>query len=344
MSVTTSLPGPLMVDIQGTQLTAEDRALLADPIVGSVILFTRNFIDRSQLCDLCADIRSVRRDLLIAADYEGGRVQRFRDGFTVIPPMAALGKAHARNPADACHQAGELGWLVARELAEVGIDLPLAPVADRDHGQSTVIGHRAFASEPAVIAALAQAYADGLEAGGSTATLKHFPGHGWVQADSHAELPVDERDRSALAADWQPFADLIDAGIASVMMAHVRYPAVDRAPASLSPVWIGHILREMLGFEGCVFCDDLSMGGAAAFGGYAERSRAALAAGCDVLPVCNDPDAARRVRDALRHVPDAGGARRQALADRVATNRRRAVADSGRAERARRIAADLGRA
>ncbi|RJS92112.1 beta-N-acetylhexosaminidase [Salinisphaera sp. Q1T1-3] len=331
-----------MVDVAGTSLTADDRELLADPTVGGVILFARNFADREQLAALTADMRVARPNLLIVADYEGGRVQRFTQGFTRIPPMAALGARHERDPAAARDAAHTLGWLVAFELADVGIDMPLAPVLDRDYGHSTVIGHRALARDPAAIAALGTAYAEGLAAGGSAATAKHFPGHGWVHADSHAELPVDTRDREALAADWAPFAALVSADIPSMMMAHVRYPAVDTTPASLSSVWIADMLRGELGFSGCVFCDDLSMGGPAAVGDYATRCRAALTAGCDYLPVCNDRASALIARDAVHDSRALGQPRRVALNARLAAHRERAVAaDDTRLADARRLAEEL---
>lgn len=334
-------PGPVLVDVAGTVLDDADRALIDHPAVGGVILFARNYESREQLAALVTAIRAVRDDLIIVADYEGGRVQRFIDGFTRIPPMAALGRYHARAPDDACHAANELGYLVAAELGAVGIDLPLAPVVDRDYGHSTVIGHRAFAGAPDTIASLAGAYANGLAVGGSAATLKHFPGHGWVRADSHAELPIDDRDRAALAIDWAPFAALVDAGVASVMMAHVHYPAVDSRPASLSSVWIEKILRGELGFAGCVFCDDLSMGGAVSFGDVATRCRAALAAGCDYLPVCNDRASARAACDAVLADREQGGSRRAALLAQLRAAQAETTPDETRLADARDVAARL---
>ena len=334
--------GPLIVDVASTTLTAEDRRLLAEPVVGGVILFTRNFESPRQLADLTADIKKTRAELIVMADYEGGRVQRFRDGFSVIPPMAELGRLYKRAAADALEAAGDLGLLVASELAAVGIDLPLAPIADRDYGQSTVIGHRAFSSNPDTIALLGRAYAEGLAEGGSLATAKHFPGHGWVAADSHAELPVDERSEAELAGDWQPFADLIAGDVASIMMAHVRYPAIDTAPASLSPIWIKQILRTRLGFAGCVFCDDLSMGGAAeAFGDVAARVQAALDAGCDFLPVCNDRDAAWQAVAGVAARLATGQACRNAFAARLGATRAAARVEPQRLARARETARRL---
>ena len=334
--------GPLIIDVAGTTLTAEDRCLLAKPAVGGVILFTRNFESRQQLADLTADIKKTRDELIVMADYEGGRVQRFRDGFSVIPPMAELGRLYTRSASEALQAAGDLGYLVASELAAVGIDLPLAPIADRDYGQSTVIGHRAFSSAPETIALLADAYSRGLAEGGSLATAKHFPGHGWVAADSHAELPMDERSEAELASDWHPFAELIAGGVASIMMAHVRYPAIDNAPASLSRTWIMNVLRKRLGFAGCVFCDDLSMGGAAeTFGDVAARVQAALAAGCDFLPLCNDRDAAWQAVAGVAAWRDTGQAYRDVFAARLCATRAAAQVEPERLARARDTARRL---
>lgn len=311
-------PGPLLVDVEDTTLTNADRELLADPAVGGAILFTRNFASREQLAELTAAMRAARPNLLIVADYEGGRVQRFREGFTPIPPMRALGRAYQEDAAAARAAARELAWLVATELRAVGVDMPLSPVADLDYGVSEVIGSRAFAETPQSVSDLTCEFAGALADAGSAATAKHFPGHGYVAADSHRELPVDARALADLERDWLPFTALIKHDIASVMMAHVRFPAVDERPASLSGRWVDGILRGQLGFEGCVFCDDLSMGGAAALGDYAERTRLALAAGCDYLPVCNDRDAALVARNAVADgAPDRGRARRKALARRL---------------------------
>lgn len=303
-------PGPLLVDVASTELSEPDRELLADSGVGGVILFTRNYANPEQLCALTADMRAVRPGLLIVADYEGGRVQRFRDGFTRLPPMQALGRLYAQDAPAAREAVGELAWLMASELAACGVDMPLAPVLDLDYGASTVIGSRAFAAEAGAVSELGGLFATSLAAAGSPATAKHFPGHGHVATDSHAELPTDDRSLAALNADMAVYPPLIVNGLASVMMAHVRYPAVDELPASLSPVWIQDILRAELGFDGCVFCDDLSMGGAAALGDYARRTRLALAAGCDYLPVCNDRHAALAALAALEGAADHGAGRR----------------------------------
>ncbi|WP_293625222.1 beta-N-acetylhexosaminidase [Salinisphaera sp.] len=318
MNETVPRPGPLMVDVAGTRLSAEDEQILAHPAVGSVIIFARNYEDPAQLAELTAAMRRVRPNLLIVADQEGGRVQRFREHFTRVVPMRAIGALAARDQAAGLHAAREIGWLLATELAQVGVDMPLAPVVDLDYGASTVIGDRAFSGDAATVGALAQALGEGLRDAGSASTAKHFPGHGYVVADSHAELPVDERDRTGLAEDMAPYGALIKQGLDSLMMAHVRYPAVDDLPASLSPRWIGDILRDEYGFDGCVFCDDLSMGGAAVIGGFAERARRAQDAGCDYLPICNDRAATLELLDAVCIDDDAAAARRQALHARCA--------------------------
>ena len=306
-------PGPLLVDVAGTALDAEDRELLAHSVVGGVILFTRNYAHPSQLAELTAQIRAVRPELLIAADTEGGRVQRFREGMTSIPAMRRLGVYAAADPQAGHAAVLEIAWLMATELAGVGVDMPLAPVVDVDYGVSGVIGDRAFGADAAQIADLAGAFAEGLRAAGSAATAKHFPGHGYVAADSHAELPVDDRDRAALDNDMAPYRALIAVGLDSVMMAHVRYPAVDALPASLSTRWITDILRGELEYTGVVFCDDLSMGAAAALGDYQERARLALAAGCDYLPVCNNRAAVSALVDRLPGDTRASRERRQRL-------------------------------
>ncbi len=306
--------GPLMIDVEGIGLTQQDRDVLGHPATGGVILFTRNFKNKSQLTELTAEIRSLRSELLIAVDYEGGRVQRFREEFTVLPAMCSLGLQYDRAPEVACEMASNIGWLIAMELGRIGIDLPLTPVVDLAYDCSAVIGDRAFHRDPDVIVQLAGAQQSGLAQAGMVATAKHFPGHGAVTEDSHAELPVDERAWNELAADIAPYRGLIAKGLASVMMAHIRYPAVDAQVASLSRHWIETLLRQDLGFTGAVFCDDLSMGGAAIVGSYRERAALALAAGCDILPVCNNRAAVMELLQNL-HLPNdpAAAQRRTAL-------------------------------
>ena len=292
--------GPIMVDVAGHELTAGERELIAHPNVGGVILFSRNYASPEQLAALCAEILAVgepRR--LLAVDYEGGRVQRFRDGFTVLPAMGELGRDYREDADAACERAASVGRTIAAELGPLGIDLCFAPVMDIDHGNSSVIGDRSFGAEVDGIDALATAFRAGLNAGGLVATGKHFPGHGHVAGDSHHELPVDERGIEALRADMEPFARQIGAGLESVMMAHIRFPAVDELPASLSTRWIDGILRRELGFDGAVFCDDLSMNGARCIADPVERAERAIAAGCDMVPICNDPATARAVVEGL---------------------------------------------
>jgi beta-N-acetylhexosaminidase len=295
------LLGPLMIDIPGQELTAEDRELLCHPLVGGFILFTRNYRDPEQLKTLCDEVLALPRPrLLIAVDHEGGRVQRFRVGFTRIPAMRSFGHLYAEDAARALAEARAQGETIGRELSAYGIDLCFAPVLDIDHGVSQIIGDRAFSDRTEIVVELARALRAGLNARGLAATGKHFPGHGAVVADSHLELPVDRRrEEDIRATELVPFKALIDDGIESLMMAHVRYPNVDPQIASLSKRWIGEILRTELGFKGAIFCDDLSMGGAAVVGDMEARARIALEAGCDMLPVCNDRTATIRLIDAL---------------------------------------------
>jgi beta-N-acetylhexosaminidase len=285
-----STPGPLMVDIAGLALTDEDRQVLKHPLVGGVILFARNYSDPKQLKALCMDIHRLRRPrLLLAVDHEGGRVQRFRVGFSRVPPMREIGRRYAENRRSGLAQGRRWGRTIGRELSAYGIDLCFAPVLDRDTGKSRVIGDRAFSGDTEVIVALARAFRKGLAEAGLAATGKHFPGHGAVVADSHVDLPVDRRSWEDIrATDLAPFVELIRDGIPSLMLAHVRYSAVDGAPASLSRHWVRKVLRQQLKYDGALFCDDLSMGGAAVAGSLHARAGQALDAGCDMLLVCND--------------------------------------------------------
>lgn len=298
------LIGPLMLDIGGLELTPEDREMLAHPLVGGVILFTRNYRDAEQLKALCAAIKAVKQPpLLLAVDHEGGRVQRFRVGFTRLPAMGTLGHRCLESPERAEAEARACGETIGRELAAFDIDLPFAPVLDIDHGVSAVIGDRAFGRDPATVVRLARAFRNGLNAAGLAATGKHFPGHGAVAADSHHELPVDRRPLAEIErCDLEPFRALVAEGLESIMTAHVRYPAVDAQPASLSRVWIKEQLRKRLGFQGVVFSDDLSMGGAAVAGSLEDRTRLALAAGSDMVLVCNDRPGSLALLDALKDI------------------------------------------
>ena len=279
-----------MADVGGLALTAEDREVLAHPLIGGVILFARNYSDPEQLRALCVELLALKRPrLLLAVDHEGGRVQRFRVGFTRIPAMGTLGKLHEESPSRALEEAQAQGLIVGRELGAYGIDLCFAPVLDRDTGVSQIIGDRAFSDNPEVIVKLARAFRAGLNAAGLAATGKHFPGHGAVAADSHAELPVDRRSYAEIESkDLAAFRGLIEDGIESLMMAHIRYTAIDEKPASLSRRWIRGLLRTQLGYNGAVICDDLNMAGAKVAGEIVERALMALDAGCDMLPICND--------------------------------------------------------
>jgi len=294
-----------MIDVRGVALEPEERELLRHPLVGGVILFTRNYESPEQLGRLVDDIHAMRTPpLLVAVDQEGGRVQRFRAGFTRLPPLRALGRRFARERSAGVALARSLGWLMAAELRAAGVDLSFAPCVDLDWGVSEVIGDRAFAASPATVAELAVAWMLGMRDAGMAATAKHYPGHGKVAADSHVALPVDRRDLPDLEPDLMPYRRLLANGLAAVMAAHVVFPAVDRLPASLSAEWIGGQLRGELGFRGAVFTDDLSMAGAAAFGGITQRVQLALAAGADMLPVCNDRPAVIELLDTLPGDPD----------------------------------------
>jgi beta-N-acetylhexosaminidase len=278
-----------MVDIAGTELCADDVRVLAHPLVGSVLLFTRNYRDRGQLAALTAHIRALRTPpLLIAVDHEGGRVQRFREGFTRLPAVRHLGRVYDEDRRDGLALAQSVGWLMAAELREVGVDFSFAPCVDLDYGVSEIIGDRSFHSDPDAVAALGVATLAGMREAGMAAVAKHFPGHGAVVADSHVALPVDRREFADLEADIRPYRPLIDNNLPGIMAAHVVFPAVDALPASLSRHWVTGILRGELNFHGCVFADDLTMAGAAAFGDVLSRTELAFAAGCDVLPICND--------------------------------------------------------
>jgi beta-N-acetylhexosaminidase len=297
--------GPLMVDVAGTSLTDEDRRVLAHPLVGAVILFTRNYESPTQLEDLVREIRAVRNPpLLVAVDHEGGRVQRFRTGFTELPPQRAIGHVWDLDPDAGRRLAWRCGWLLAAELRAAGIDLSFTPCVDLDHGVSEVIGDRAYHRDPEAVAELSLACMQGMRSAGMAATAKHFPGHGAVVADSHKSLPVDRRPLDGLEAELLPYRRLIANGLAAVMVAHVLFPEVDPEPAGFSRRWIQQELRWNLGFTGTVFSDDLSMGGAAVAGDIPERARRALAAGCDVLSICNDRPAVLATLNELEGAAD----------------------------------------
>ncbi|WP_432473272.1 beta-N-acetylhexosaminidase [Amphritea sp. HPY] len=335
------MSGALMLDVAGLTLTEEDKALLQDPVVGGLILFSRNYESPGQLAALVADIRACAPEILIAVDQEGGRVQRFRDGFVRLPPMASLGKLYLQDSAQALVAATELGWLMASELLAYGVDISFAPVLDLDFGVSEVIGDRAFSDRASIAVELSGAFIRGMREAGMASTGKHFPGHGWVAADSHLEIPVDERSLADIEAlDMAVFARLMEQGLDAVMPAHVIYREVDSQPAGFSEFWMQGILRQKLSFNGVIFSDDLTMEGASVAGGYPERSAVALKAGCDMLLVCNNRKAALEVRDYL-HSIDHGGSER--IASMLARDRADIVAlqASSRWQSAENLAAEL---
>ena len=298
--------GPLMIDLEGPVMTAQERELLRHPLVGGVILFTRNYTDPDQLTALVTSIHEVRTPpLIVGVDHEGGRVQRFRTGFSRLPPLRRIGHEFDLNPKAGTDLARQMGWLMAAELRSHGVDISFAPCVDLDYGVSEIIGDRAFHARADVVGPLAVAYTHGMREAGMAATAKHFPGHGAVVADSHLALPVDRRGLADLEDDLAPYRRLIANGLPAVMVAHVLFPAVDPAIASLSSRWIRDVLRGELRFQGVVFADDLSMkGAAAAVGDVVTRVRAALAAGCDMLPVCNDRPSVVALLDGLDVEPE----------------------------------------
>jgi beta-N-acetylhexosaminidase len=298
-----------MVDIAGLELTDVERERLKHPLVGGVILFARNYASTDQVEALIRDLHVVRGEdqpkLLVAVDQEGGRVQRFRDQFTALPPVRHLGDLYEENRKRAKRLAEATGWLMATELRSVDVDISFAPVLYIDLGISAVIGDRAFHSDPQVIADLAHSYMAGMGRAGMAATGKHFPGHGSVAPDSHEELPVDHREYEDVhQLDMVPFERMIHFGLPAIMAAHILFPNIDRFAVGFSPFWLKDVLRTRLGFQGAIFSDDLSMKGAAIMGDMPERARAALAAGCDMVLVCNDPDAVEQVLDQLKPQDD----------------------------------------
>jgi beta-N-acetylhexosaminidase len=282
--------GPLMIDLLGTTVTPEEQELMHHPLVGGVILFTRNYADPEQLTQLVASIHGVRNPpLLVAVDHEGGRVQRFREGFSALPSARRIGLEFDLDPRAGVELARRMGWLMAAELRVRGVDISFAPCVDLDYGISEIIGDRAFHSRPDVVVQLASAYMKGMREAGMAATAKHFPTHGAVVADSHQSLPVDRRELTDMTDDLSVYRRLMANGLSAVMVAHVLFPAEDAVPASLSSRWVRGVLRSDLRFQGVVFTDDLSMGGVvAADDDIVTRARQALSAGCDMLPVCNN--------------------------------------------------------
>ncbi|QOL27119.1 beta-N-acetylhexosaminidase [Thalassotalea sp. LPB0316] len=291
--------GPLMIDVQGTQLSGEDKELLKHPLVGGIILFSRNYESPQQVSQLTQAIRQAAgQPLLIAVDHEGGRVQRFRDQFTAIPAMYDLWRSSGESLATSQQYAYACGYVMAIEVIAVGIDISFAPVLDINN-ISEVIGNRAFHHEPTAVADIAKYFIKGMHDAGMKATGKHFPGHGSVKEDSHVALPIDKRERSTIFQhDMLPFKQLIaDGNLDAIMPAHVIYPDVDKDAVGFSRYWLHEVLRKSLGFNGVVFSDDLTMAGAHYIGGYVERAEAAQQAGCDMLLVCNSRSASIEIID-----------------------------------------------
>lgn len=291
--------GPLMLDLEGPSLSTDEEALLGHPMVGGVIFFARNFVSRQQMTDLAGQIRALRPELLLAVDQEGGRVQRFREGYTRLPAMARLGAGLDRGGDAARRLLVDTGWLMAVELLASGMDFSFAPVLDVDRDHCQVIADRAFGDDPDLVEEAAGLFISGMHKAGMAATGKHFPGHGGVTGDSHAMTPMDNRGLAALEErDLRPFRALAPA-LGGIMPAHIVFPEVDNHCVGFSRRWLGDILRRLLGFEGVIFSDDLSMKGAEVAGGYADRARVALEAGCDMVLVCNARDGALAVLDYL---------------------------------------------
>lgn len=292
--------GPVMLDVVGTTLNEDDIRRISHPLTGGVILFARNFESRQQLTALAKAIHEVRPGVLIAVDHEGGRVQRFKtDGFTKLPPMRRLGELWDRDVLASVKAATDIGFVLAAELRACGVDLSFTPVLDLDYGESGVIGDRAFHRDARVVSMLAKSLNHGLALVGMANCGKHFPGHGFVKADSHIDIPVDERNlKEILAEDAAPY-DWLGLGLAAVMPAHVIYPKVDKNPAGFSKKWLS-ILRKDMGFEGVIFSDDLSMEGASVAGGVIDGANAALSAGCDMVLICNSPDKADELLSGLK--------------------------------------------
>jgi len=310
--------GPIMLDVVGTTLTADDARRIAHPLTGGVILFARNYENRKQLLSLTQAIHAVRPGVLIAVDHEGGRVQRFKtDGFTHLPAMCLLGQLWDRDVLQATKLATAVGFVLASELRACGVDLSFTPVLDLDFGLSTVIGTRSFHRDPRVVTLLAKSLNHGLALAGMANCGKHFPGHGHVQADSHVAIPVDERDlEDIIGTDAAPY-DWLGMSLAAVMPAHVIYPKVDSHPAGFSKKWL-RILRQDMGFQGVIFSDDLSMEGASVAGGVIDGAQAALQAGCDMVLICNSPDKADQLLAGLQaKVSPAAAARIAALVPQI---------------------------
>ncbi len=333
-----------MTDVAGLTLTEDDICRLQHPLVGGVILFARNFESPEQLKRLTSSIHTLREPVLpIAVDHEGGRVQRFRAGFSAIPPMRALGERWVQSPDDAMRAAASVGLVIGAELIAHGVDFSFTPVLDVDWGESGVIGDRAFHSRPEVISKLARALMSGLASAGMISVGKHFPGHGFVRADSHYEIPIDERSFEQIwESDLVPFRDLADGTMSAVMPAHVIYPAVDDRPAGFSARWLKDILRGRMGFNGLIFSDDLSMEGASIAGNITQRAQAALDAGCDMVLICNDPLKADALLAGLTAAGVSTSPELSSRLQRTNSLSARSQVDTARYEAARSAIASLG--
>ena len=317
-----------MIDVVGSALSDEDRARLRHPAAGAVILFSRNYENPGQLDLLIQEIQKLREPaLLVCVDHEGGRVQRFREGFTAIPAMRELGRSWDRDREAAKEAARGAAYIIGAELGAHGIDFSFAPVLDLDYGASSVIGDRALHFDPNAVGALAAALVRGFADAGMAAVGKHFPGHGFAQADSHVEVPRDERSLAEiLKKDIAPYREAIEAGLAAVMPAHVVYAQCDPEPAGYSRYWLQEILRGRLGFRGLIFSDDLSMAGASTAGGPPERARAALAAGCDMVLLCNDPEGQNVLLESLKDVQPPNAERLERMRKKGGRDLRKSVA------------------
>jgi beta-N-acetylhexosaminidase len=320
--------GPAVIDVVGTALADDDRARLRHPAAGAVILFSRNYENPEQLDVLIQEIHKLREpELLVCVDHEGGRVQRFREGFTAIPAMRALGRLWDRDRELAKETARAAAYVVGAELGAHGIDFSFAPVLDLDYGGSSVIGDRALHFDPNAVGALAAVLVGGFAGAGMAAVGKHFPGHGFATADTHQDVARDERPFAEISKkDMAPYRVAIQAGLAGVMPAHVIYTQCDPEPAGYSKYWLQEILRGKLGFGGLIFSDDLSMAGASTVGGPPERARAALAAGCDMVLLCNDPDAQNVLLESLKDVQPSNSERLERMRKKGGRDLRKSVA------------------
>ncbi len=320
--------GPAVIDVEGTLLGDADRERLRHPATGVVILFARNYENPEQLKNLCEDIERLREPaLMICVDHEGGRVQRFREGFSAVAPMRELGRLWDRDRPVARETARAAAYIIGAELAAHGVDFSFAPVLDLDYGASSVIGDRALHFDPTAVGALGACIVEGFAAAGMGAVGKHFPGHGYAEADSHVAVPTDARKFAEIAKkDLLPFRMAIEAGLAGVMPAHVIYTQVDTEPAGYSKYWLQEVLRGKLGFTGLVFSDDLSMEGASTAGEIPERARAALEAGCDMVLLCNDPAGQEALLESLKDVPLKNVERLEAMRRKGGRDLRKSVA------------------